>query len=510
MTAIAPHSSTGEFELDSPVLSLKNICKQFDGIPVLKDVSFSLGKNEIHAIVGKNGAGKSTLMKILTGVYTADTGSISVFGTGIKTGQSSAVLQQGVSMVYQDLSLVPGMTVVQNIFLCSHPYKQCGFLQDKKAAHHAIDIFNSMGIDFIDPHTLVQNLSVGETQLVEIAKAMANKPEIIVFDEPTASLSDIETRQLFTIIRTLQQQGISIIYITHYLEDVMDLCDSVTVLRDGMAVASTAIADISVKDIVAYMIGDESAMHHVRGRSATTRDAEPLLAVHEASTRHIQPVTFCACAGEIIGLAGLLGSGRTEILRMLYGLDTLLSGYIQLQGKHIHLKHPGDAAKCGIALVPEERRTQGLVLDFSIKHNVTLLILDVLKKHGFLSSLAQRTITQNTIQNLEIKARDENQFVRFLSGGNQQKVVLGKCLASAPSVLLLDDPTFGVDVHAKTEIMKIIESYVAQGNVVLFISSEFSEIVNFCDRTYIVKKKRIVDEVDNHLLTEEKLLQQVQ
>ncbi len=500
--------------------SLEHISIGFNGIPVLQNVDFTLQQNEVHAIVGKNGAGKSTLMKILSGVYKPDNGKITILGKEM-TGEAAGALKQGVSMVYQDLSLIPSMTVVQNIFLNQHPFRlgggSRGLLDDRKARKAVGEIFASMGgIDFIPPDALVSDLSVGEAQLVEIAKSLALRPRIVIFDEPTAALSEIETARLFKTIEVLKERGLSIVYITHYLKDVMRICGSVTVLRDGQVTLSKATAETSIAEIVQQMLGAEQQLFR-RDKSlsaARLQVGEPLLEVCEAETRAVGPVSLRAWPGEIIGLAGLLGSGRSEIFRLLYGLDPLLRGQIKLCGGQVRLRDSGQALRHGISLVPEERRTQGLVPDFSIMHNLSLSILKKLRHWLLLRGAQESSLARQCLNNLQIKARDIYQAVRFLSGGNQQKVVFGKCLLNEPRILLLDDPTFGVDVHAKSEIMKLIEEFASKGNkgnkgnLVLFVSSELGEISQFCDRIYIVKKKKIVEEVRS--LNEESLLQKVQ
>lgn len=509
-----------------PILELKDISIGFSGVQVLKKASFSLYDNEIHAIVGKNGAGKSSFMKVLTGVYRPDEGRVSILG-GSKNKDSSSEASEkpevpetpeashkAVAMVYQDLSLVPSLSVLQNIFLVHHPYKKFGFLQDGKAKVRAQELLAQVGIPDLSCDQLVQNLSAGETQLVEIAKAISSKPRIIVFDEPTAALSDVETAVLFRTIKQLREQGMSIVYITHYLEDVMRICDRVTVLRNGEVVSTRNIAETNVKEIVSDMLGEEEqvmkVLHDKKKKQDKNKQKDALLQVTNASTARVGPITLYACAGEIIGIAGLLGSGRTEILRMLYGLDRLQTGSILIQGKTASIRSSGQATKLGIALVPEERRVQGLVLDFDIEENISLQNFPIIATHGVIQAQSRAKLADTTIQKLQIKTTGRSQVVRFLSGGNQQKVVIGKCLASNPKILLLDDPTFGVDVHAKTEIMGIIKEYAKEGNVVLFVSSEFSEIAAFCDRTYIVKKQKIASEIQNDSLQEEDLLVQVQ
>ena len=526
--------------------SLEHISIGFDGIPVLRDVDFSLRCGEIHASVGKNGAGKSTLMKILTGVYKPDAGKITIFGRQMEQGQASSVLQEGVAMVYQDLSLIPSMSVTQNIFLKSHPFrfgssaastatqalgvsaasenaqdgqtktlkKSWGLLCDSKARDAVREIFALMGgIDFISPDAAVSALSTGEAQLVEIAKALAGKPRIAVLDEPTAALSDIETAQLFATMQTLKKQGISMIYISHYLEDVMRICDRITVLRDGRAVLSRRTSETSITEIIEHMLepggATERPKHqHVQRQKGQSESRQALLTMTEARSERVGPITLKAYPKEIIGLAGLLGSGRSEIFRLLFGLDKLRSGEICIQGQQVALSGPKSAMEHGISLVPEERRSQGLVLDFPLAHNISLSILKKLRQKFLLNRKREHSLADQARADLQIKAQSILQAVRYLSGGNQQKVVFGKCLLTQPRILLLDDPTFGVDVHAKNEIMKIIAEFATSGNTVLLSSSELGELAGFCDRIYIVKKRQIAEEI--HSADEATLLRKVQ
>ena len=535
--------------------SLEHISIGFDGIPVLRDVDFSLRCGEIHAIAGKNGAGKSTLMKILIGVYKPDRGKITIFGRQMEQGQASSALQQGVAMVYQDLSLIPSMSVTQNIFLKSHPFrfgsgaastaaqalgvsensedgqikplsktlkppkKPWGLLCDSKARDAVREIFALMGgMDFISPDAPVSALSTGEAQLVEIAKALAGKPRIVVLDEPTAALSDIETAQLFATMQTLKKQGISMIYISHYLEDVMRICDRITVLRDGRAVLSRRTSETSITEIIAHMLEPGSATERpkhqniqrqqVQRRKEQSGGGQALLTMSEARSERVGPITLKAYPREIIGLAGLLGSGRSEIFRLLFGLDKLRSGEICIQGQQVALPGPKAAMEHGISLVPEERRSQGLVLDFPLVHNISLSILKKLRQNFLLNRKREHSLANQARVDLQIKAQSILQAVRYLSGGNQQKVVFGKCLLAQPRILLLDDPTFGVDVHAKSEIMKIIAEFAASGNTVLLSSSELGELASFCCRIYIVKKRQIAEEI--HSADEATLLRKVQ
>ncbi len=493
------------------VLELKDITISFSAVTVLSHASFFLKHNEIHAIVGKNGAGKSSFMKALTGVYIPDSGSITIDGEPVTLGSSKTVSQEKVAMVYQDLSLVPSLTVLQNIFLSYHPYKVWGILQDKKARKVAKELLEQVGISSLSLDSYVSELSAGESQLVEIAKAIAGNPNIIVFDEPTASLSDFEIKRLFETIERLRVQGHAIIYITHYLEDVMQLCDSVTVLRDGKVISTTATEHSTIESIVKDMLGEqESVVTVAKSVSKNVQEEHPYIELESVLSKKVGPMSLKAYAGEIIGIAGLLGSGRTELFELMYGLDPIVSGDIRIHGSKVSVQTPSHAIKQGIVLVPEERRTQGLVMDFDIEENMSLASLQKSSVKGMLDMEKRAKIADSMISSLQIKTTGRKQLVRLLSGGNQQKVVIGKCLTVAPKILLLDDPTFGVDIHAKREIMNIIKDYAQQGNIVFFISSEFSEIVHFCDRTYIVKKGTITKELSNDSLHESDLLVQVQ
>ena len=493
-------------------LSLENVDISFSGVPILKKVNFDLQEGEVHGIAGKNGAGKSTLMKILTGINQIDQGSITVFGKQFQKFSPEISLQEGVAMVYQDLSLVPSLNVSQNIFLSHHPFQKFGLLNDSRAEKESLELLDLLGVNSISPKTLVQHLSVGQAQLVEIAKALANRPKVLILDEPTASLSNMEIQQLFHSINILKQRQISIIYITHYLEDIIKICDRVTILRDGSKIKTVATNETSIQEIVEDMLGNEEDLHQNNWRDQKTDLSKKpvLLELKNISNEHVSDINLKLHQGEIIGLAGLLGSGRTEILQLIYGLDRPHQGELLIENKPVSISHPKDALKHGISLLPEERRTQGLVLDFNIEHNLLLPILKTICQYFLLNAKKGRDLVDYYISYLKVKTTGRKQVIKYLSGGNQQKVVIGKCLAAQSKILLLDDPTFGIDIMSKIEIMKIVKEYATKGHGVIFISSEFKEIANFCDRTYLVKKGQIVKELDNTHLTEEKLLQEVQ
>lgn len=481
----------------------------FNGVQILHEIDFRVKKGEVHSLVGTNGAGKSTLVKILNGVYKKDKGTIKIFGEESEYSSPDVALEKGIAMVFQDLSLIPTMSVSQNIFLKSHPYRIGFFIDDKINARETKSLLAQIGAeDEIDPSMLVSDMSVGHQQLVEIAKALASDPKILILDEPTASLSTTEIDRLFTVIRRLQKKGMTIIYITHYLQDVFKISDGVTLIRDGKIAFSKTTKEIDLKELVNAMTNKSGALVSW-ARERSKREGHALFEAKNITTRHIQDVSLSLYPGEILGIAGLLGSGRTELLRALFGIDKISGGKVFLDGKEIHLGSSSDAIRNGIALVPENRREQGLVLDYSVSENVVLSILSKIKKVLFIDEMKKTSLAKKYIKQFGVMTQGPEQVIRFLSGGNQQKIVVAKCLASNSRVLLLDDPTFGVDLQAKREIMKIIHEYASQGNGVIMVSSEFNEIADFCDAIYIMKKGK-VSELITDRVDEDTLLYKVQ
>lgn len=487
----------------------KKINIGFDGVRVLHDLDFSVKKSEIHALVGTNGAGKSTLMKIINGVYKKDSGDIFIFGKKADYETPEGARRAGIAMVFQDLSLIPTLTVSENIFLQTNPYRKGVFIDDKKNGKKAAELLEKIGVHGeVSPNERVEQLSIGKQQIVEIAKALSYNPKVLILDEPTASLSKPEIEKLFAVMNTLKSQGISIIYITHYLQDIFKICDSITLLRDGKTLFRKNTDELDLQFLIDSMSGGESRSFSWN-REKIDRTQPALFEAKNISTAHIKDISLKLYPGEVAGIAGLLGSGRSELLQSLFGIDKLQTGKIFIQGKPVSLDSPADAIEHGISLVPENRREQGLVLDFPVSENVVLSIVNRLKKFFVIDKQKSNKIVRHYIRSLNVKTQGPGQLVRYLSGGNQQKVVVAKCLASDSKVLLLDDPTFGVDIQAKREIMKIIHDFAAKGNAVLFVSSEFNEIASFCDSVYIMKKGRIT-EVLSEKVTEEELLRKVQ
>ncbi|MDO6581084.1 sugar ABC transporter ATP-binding protein [Photobacterium sp. 2_MG-2023] len=490
-------------------IEARRLKKGFDGNPVLKEVNFTLKAGEVHALVGQNGAGKSTLVKLINGFHQRDGGEIRLFGKESHFATPKDAQAKGIAMVYQDLSLIPSLSVADNIFL-THSNQRSALISNRERVRQAEPILATLGVD-IDPRQKIETLSVGEQQFIEIAKAMAMDARILVLDEPTASLSNNEINALFTVIRNLKSRGISIIYITHYMSDIMRICDAVTVLRDGYTVLETQTADTSVDALVEAMLGSKTDTDFIWDRPATsTSETVPLLELRDVTTCDLDAVSLKVMPGQVVGLAGLLGSGRTEILEAIYGLTPIQSGEVRVNGRTANIHSPRQAIENGINMVPEERRSQGLVLDFSVEDNVLMASFDRISRSMVLDKAKGQSMVEETIKRLGVKTTGVSQPVRFLSGGNQQKVVIGKCLSTDAKVLLLDDPTFGIDINAKYEIMKIVNQYVAQGNGVIFVSSEYAEVGSFCDVIYVVNKGRIVRHFSGQRMTEEALLAAVQ
>ena len=488
---------------ETNVLEMVDVEKSFGAIPVLKKVCFSLRHGEVHAIMGGNGAGKSTLMKILTGVHQKDAGALVLDGqvrTFLKPSDAEAA---GIAMIFQELSLVPTLTVAQNVFLHREP-RFGPLLSDRDAIRRTREILADLGED-IDPQISIQDLGSGACQMVEITKALSKNARILVMDEPTSSLSEQEARTLFRIVDRLRKNGISIIYISHRMAEIFAICDRVTVMRDGSTVLVDDCRNISVERLIDAMLGPgRSGSLQWRGRQSAARQ-EPVLEVDDISLEgRYQGVSFALRAGEIVGLAGLTGSGRTEIAQAIFGLEPPTDGQIRVEGKPIRTTR--QAIDAGVALVPESRRTQGLVLDHSLRDNIMLPNLRRFTRRLFMRDGAGTREANAFISSLRIKADGSEMAVHLLSGGNQQKVVLAKWLARAPKVLILDEPTVGVDIGAKSEIVETIRAMADTGTAILVISSEFEELLAMSDRFLIIHEGRLIQSLDRLNIVSEDVL----
>ena len=486
------------------IVDMQGIEMVFDGIKVLKKASFSLRRGEVHALMGGNGAGKSTLMKILTGVYRKDAGTVSIDGHVVDSAGLAEAERAGVAMIFQEFSLVPTLTVAQNIFLAREPRVGRAFLNDAEAVRRARALLAELGVD-IDPRTPVERLSVGLCQMVEIAKALSKNARILVMDEPTASLSDSETDALFKLVDRLKRSGISIVYISHRMAEVFAVCDRITVLRDGETVLTDDCANLSMEQLVNAMLGGTTGA----SMSWRSRDhalgAKPVLEIENLSLEgHFEAVSFALRPGEIVGLAGLMGSGRTEIAETIFGIRSPTAGQVRVDGKPIRNNH--DAIDAGVGLVPENRRTQGLVLDHSLCDNVMLPNLSRFTRGILVDDAAGTATAKDFIGRLKIKTDGPDKIARMLSGGNQQKIVLAKWLARQPKVLILDEPTMGVDIGAKSDIIEIVRTLAAAGAAVLVISSEFEELLAMSDRPLVIQGGRLSKEFERSDIESEEVL----
>lgn len=493
--------------MEQPMLLMKNISKSFNGIKVLDSVDFSVNKGEVHALMGGNGAGKSTLMKILTGVYTLDQGEIYIEGEKVSIQSPDDARKNKISMIFQEFSLIPTLTVAQNIFLTRESKTSFGLLDDKECIKKTEQLLKELEVD-LDPNEVVGNLGVGYWQMTEIAKALSHEAKILIMDEPTASLTKKETEVLFSFINKLKAKGYSIIYISHRMDEIFEICDRITILRDGKHVATEDCKEIDLATVIQHIVGSEVDKAFEWKERSYSMNATPVLEVKRLSSgTKVKDVSFKIFPGEILGVAGLMGSGRSEMARSIFGIDPQDSGEILVNGKKRSIKSADDAIKAGIALIPEDRRIQGLVLEHSVKENLILPILSKLKKGWFIDEKKANEIAISFVKKLNIKTDDIFKTANLLSGGNQQKIVLAKWLANDPTVLILDEPTIGVDIVAKTEIIDVIRHLADSGKAILVISSELSELLAVSDRVIVMHEGTIVKELNRKEIHSEEELQ---
>ena len=485
---------------------MNHVDKSFNGVKVLDDVQFGLKRGHVHALVGGNGAGKSTLMKILTGIYTKDAGNVTVDGQEVAFSSYADANQVGIRMIFQELSIIPTLTVAENIYL-NEEEKKGLFLDDKRMQQDAKALLDQFGID-ISPKSKVSDLSVGFCQLVEIAKALSKEAKILIMDEPTASLSDSEVKLLFDIVRILKEKGVSIVYISHRMNEILEIADEVSVLRDGKYIVTEEAANLTVEAIISYMLGEKRG-HAFEYRPRKLQDKlKCMIRVENLCVDNlVDHASFQVNAGEIVGLAGLMGSGRTEILEALFGIRKIQNGEILIEEKPVKIKCVQDAIEAGLALVPEDRRRQGLILEHTVKDNIQLPIFKQTKKGPFIDSGKIVSYTESSIEELDIKTDGINKIASLLSGGNQQKIVIAKWLNINPKVLLLDEPTAGIDIGAKGEIIKIVEDYADKGNSVIVVSSEIAELMAMCDRIIVLFDGKVVGELNREDIKDEEVIQ---
>ena len=468
------------------ILSIKDVSKSFPGVKALDNVSIEIARGIVHGIVGENGAGKSTLMKILSGVYTKDTGTIAFDGETIEHTTPIESLNRGLSIIYQEFNLVNTMSVGENIFL-----GRFARMRGMRGTHaEARKLLDSIGCS-IDTRTLVGDLSAAEKQMVEITKALSFQSKLIIMDEPSSSLTSDELKQLFAIIGDLKARGVSIIYISHKLDEIFELCDIVTVMRDGHVIDTKPVGELTRADMITKMVG-RSIEHEYPERPRCAGGT--LMEVRSINTHKLHDISFDLRRGEILGLVGLVGAGRTEIVRAICGADKVHGHQVLLDGKPVKIKRPADAKKLGIGLLPEDRKLQGLVLRFSVQSNIVMASLDNMTRFGFVDSSKEKGIAERQIGNLGIKTPSAQTSVVSLSGGNQQKCVVGRWLEINPQILIMDEPTRGIDVGAKYEIYVLMKQVVENGGSIIMISSELPEVLNMSNRVLTICEGRITGE----------------
>ena len=486
------------------ILEMRNIFKSFGGVNALRDVSFQCRPGTVHALVGENGAGKSTLIKILAGALLPDSGGIFFKGQKHQNFSTRKALNSGISVIYQELALVSQMTVAENIFLGREPRKYFGIVDKKRLKIEAKKLLKQLGFE-VDMDMEVGEMTVAYQQMVEIAKALSKNADLIIMDEPSAILAGHELDQLFLIIESLKKRAVTIINISHRLEEVFRIANEVTILKDGQLVGTKPIKDLSRGELVKMMVG--RTLEEVFPVSFSQL-GNPVLQVEEISTKTIlNQVSFNLREGEILGVAGMVGSGRTELARAIFGADPLTSGTIKIKGQDVVFKNPADAIRSKISLVPEDRKYHGLFTKLSILNNITLPILSKISRWGFTDKKKENEIVERERQIHSIDMTSGNQEVQYLSGGNQQKVVLSKSLQTIPEVIIMDEPTRGVDVGAKFEIYQLIRQLNKDGIAILMISSELPEILGLSDRILVMREGKIVAELTPNETNEEMIIE---
>ncbi|MGN6307684.1 MAG: sugar ABC transporter ATP-binding protein [Mesorhizobium sp.] len=486
-----------------PLLSLAGVSKSFPGVQALSDVSFELAAGEVHALMGENGAGKSTLIKILCGVQSHDTGEILIEGKPVRIGSPADARALGIAPVHQELHLEPYLSVAENIFLGNQPRTRFGTIDWKGMVKLARRTLSELGVS-LDATAEVGRLSIAERQIVAIARAVSTRARIMIFDEPTSSLTRRETDLLLSLIRRLRDQGIGIIYVSHRMEEIFALCDRVTVFRDGRHVSTGRVAETSLDELIRAIVGRDIVALPMK---ATTPPGKVVLDVRSLSKKGmLHDISFNLRSGEIVGLSGLVGSGRTELARTIFGDITPDGGEILIEGVPIRSRGPRDVIASGIGLVPEDRKDQGLVVDLSVMANISMPSLGPLGHLGVLSRQRERRLAEDYVKRLAIRTPTIGQKVMFLSGGNQQRVVIAKWLATRPKVLIVDEPTRGVDVGAKSEIHGILRSLASEGMAILMISSDLPEVLAVSDRILVMSNGRLAGELTGDLVTQEQVM----
>ncbi|WP_141919063.1 sugar ABC transporter ATP-binding protein [Klugiella xanthotipulae] len=486
-----------------PALELRDVGKSFGSVVALRSGTIVVDSGSIHALVGENGAGKSTLVKIIAGLYQRDSGTFRLQGADVTFKTTADSKAAGVAVIYQEPTLFPDLSVTENIFMGRQPTNKLGRI-DRAAMHsETVAIFRRLGVS-IDPDRLADGLSIADQQIIEIAKAISLNATVLIMDEPTAALSGVEVERLFAVARSLRDEGRALVFISHRFDEVFALCDQITVMRDGEYISTVATTSTSVEEIVRLMVGRDVTDLFPK-EDADIGDT--LLTVTNLTSAGIfEDISFEVKAGEIVGLAGLVGAGRSEVARALFGVDGYDSGSVSLRGARLKKKSVTDAMRAGLALIPEDRRKQGLVLDFPVGRNITLAIRNRLSRWGILTNRAENAVADGWASTLQVKAAALSTPVGTLSGGNQQKVVIAKWLATHPSLLIIDEPTRGIDVGTKSEVHRLLSELAGQGLGILMISSELPEVLGMADRVLVMREGRITGELSRAEATAEAVM----
>ena len=490
-------------EVLTPTLELKGVTKSFGAVVALREGRITLRPGSIHALVGENGAGKSTLVKIVAGLYHRDAGTIELEGTPVDFRSTAEAKAAGIAVIYQEPTLFPDLSVTENVFMGRQPVGRFGRIDRAAMRAEVIELMRRLGVS-IDPDRPAQGLSIADQQIIEIAKAISLDAKVLIMDEPTAALSGVEVDRLFAVARSLRDEGRALMFISHRFDEVFSLCDTITVMRDGSYVATSPIAETDVPSVVKMMVGREVNELFPK---VEVPIGEPVLEVSGlTSPGMFADISFNVRAGEIVALAGLVGAGRSEVARAVFGVDPYTSGEIRLAGRSLPRNSPNDAMKAGIGFVPEDRRQQGLVMEASIATNVTDAIRRQLVKGGVITRKRENEAAQEWAKALEVKCASLDSAVGTLSGGNQQKVVLAKWLASRPSLLIIDEPTRGIDVGTKSEVHRRMSQLAGEGLAILMISSELPEVLGMADRVYVMHEGRITAELTRAEATPEAVM----
>lgn len=478
----------------SALLTMKNIKKSFSGVAALKNAELELNKSEVVALMGENGAGKSTLMKILTGIYSKDEGTVTFEGKEVEYKSVSESEEAGIAIVHQELNMMNDLTVAQNLFI-GKERKKGFFIDDAKMAEDAKELFKKLNVD-INPNVKIGNLTVGKQQMVEIAKAISTNAKVIVFDEPTAALTDSEIEELFKVINDLKAKGTGIIYISHRMDEINVISDKVIVMRDGEYVGTLVTKECTKDDIIKMMVG-RTVFMDPKTKSDVGADAEVVLKCENLNRgKHVKDVSFELRKGEILGFSGLMGAGRTEVARLIFGADPMDSGKIFIHGREVSIRSTKDAVNAGIGYLSEDRKRFGLLVDKSVEENTTLSSLEKFTKGLFIDGGKEKTVSEKYVKELKTKTPNVKQIIKKLSGGNQQKVVIAKWLVKDSEILIFDEPTRGIDVGAKSEIYDLMERLVKEGKSIIMISSELPEVLRMSDRVIVMCEGRITGCLD--------------